>query len=92
MKHSPELKSQVIKEIQEAGNISLVCKKHGLKPSTVHGWLKAFNNKDEIDELAQLRKLKKDLANSQLENKVLKELLKKTYQVWNNDEKSSAKQ
>lgn len=88
MKHPNELKSQVVKEIQEVGNISLVCKKHGLKPSTVHGWLKAFNHKDDIDELAQLRKLKKELSDSKLENRVLKELLKKTYQVWNNDEKS----
>jgi hypothetical protein len=34
------------------------------------------------------RKLKKEIQDSQLENKVLKELLKKTYQVWNNDDKS----
>ncbi len=86
MKYSNELKLQVVKEIQEVGNISFVCKKHGLKPSTVHGWLKAYNNKDHLDELAQLRKLKKELADSKLENTVLKELLKKTYQVWNNNE------
>ncbi len=86
MKYPNELKSQVVKEIQEVGNISSVCKKHGLKPSTVHGWLKAYNSKDEIDELAQLRKLKKELSDSKLENKVLKELLKKTYQVWNSEE------
>jgi len=33
----------------------------------------------------EVKDLKRKLADSELEIKVLKELLKKTYQVWNND-------
>jgi len=36
---SDEFKAQILKEIEEVGNISLVCRKHGLKKTTVHGWL-----------------------------------------------------
>ncbi|MCM0604701.1 MAG: transposase [Xanthomonadaceae bacterium] len=46
--YSVELNDQVIKEVEEVGNISLVCRKHGLKPSTVHGWIYKHKNKDKM--------------------------------------------
>ncbi|MCK6598221.1 MAG: transposase, partial [Bdellovibrionaceae bacterium] len=31
-----EFKEQILKETKEVGNVSLVCRKHNIKPSTVH--------------------------------------------------------
>ena len=89
MKHSIELKEQVIKEIQEVGNISLVCKKHGLKPSTVHGWLYKNKNKDKIAEKKLNRHQQKRIEDLELQVEVLTSLLKKTYPLWNNEKKFS---
>lgn len=48
--YSIEFKEQILKEIKEVGNISLVCRKHSLKPSTVHDWIYGVKNKDKITE------------------------------------------
>ncbi len=48
--HSAELKEQVVKEIQEVSNVILVCKRHGLRPSTVHGWLNLKKTKQRVSK------------------------------------------
>lgn len=83
--HSEELKDQVLKEIKEVGNVSLVCKKHGLKTSTVHGWLDKIKNKDKIVEAKANRQLQKKVKDLELQVEVLTSLLKKTYPLWNNE-------
>ena len=85
MKHSQELKEQVLKEINEVGNISLVCKRHSLKPSTVHGWLHGVKHKDKIIEIKKLREQQKKIKDVELQVEVLTSLLKKTYPLWNNE-------
>jgi len=83
--YSIEFKEQIVKEIQEVGNISLVCKKHGLKPSTAHGWLNGVKNKDKIAEKKQFREYQKKIKDLELQVEVLTSLLKKTYPLWNNE-------
>lgn len=83
--HSAELKEQVVKEIQEVGNISLVCKRHGLRPSTVHGWLNIKKNKVQIAEKKQNKEFQKKIKDLELQVEVLTSLLKKTYPLWNNE-------
>lgn len=86
MKHyTKEFKEQILKEIQDVGNISLVCKKHELKPSTVHTWIKRDKNKDQIAEAKQSKEYQKKIKDLELEVAVLKSLLKKTYPLWNNE-------
>jgi len=85
MRYSNELKDQVIKEIQEVGNLSVVCRKHGLKTSTVHGWLDKIKNKDKHTEQKQTRELHKKIKDQEHEILVLRALLKKTYPLWNNE-------
>lgn len=85
MNHSNELKEQVIKEIKEVGNISLVCRKHGLKTSTVHGWLHRIKNKDKIAERRQNKAYQKRIEDLELQVEVLTSLLKKTYPLWNSE-------
>lgn len=87
--YTQEFKCQVLKEVEEVGNISLVCKKHELKPSTVHGWLHKVKNKDRIAEVKQNRSYQKKIKDLELQVEVLTSLLKKTYPLWNNEKELS---
>ncbi len=87
--YSGEFKDQVLKEITEVGNISLVCKKHNLRTSTVHGWLYRIKNKDRISEVKANRELHKKIRDQEEEIIVLRALLKKTFPLWDNEKKLS---
>jgi len=82
---TPEFKDQIVKEVQEVGNISLVCKRHNLKTSTVHTWFHKIKNKDKIAVSKTNRELMKKLRDQEHEILVLRALLKKTYPLWNNE-------
>ena len=86
-KYSNELKEQVIQEVMETGNISVVAQKHNWSTTTVHGWVTGRKNKDKIRQGKELRRLERELAEANLEIRILKELLKKTNQAWLKDEK-----
>ena len=83
--YQTEFKEQIVKEIQEVGNISLVCRKHGLKTSTVHGWLHVNKNKDKIAEQKLNKQQARKIKDLELQVEVLTSLLKKTYPLWNNE-------
>ncbi len=83
--YTPEFKEQSIKEVSEVGNLSLVCRKHNLRTSTVHTWLHKIKNKDKISESKVNKELLKKLKDQEHEILVLKALLKKTYPLWNNE-------
>ncbi len=83
--YNEEFKEQVIKEVAEVGNISLVCRKHNLKLSTVHTWIHKTKNKGKIAESKVNRELLKKLKDQEHEILVLRALLKKTYPLWNNE-------
>jgi len=87
--YSRELKDQILKEVAEVGNISLVCKKHNLSSSTVHGWLYAHKNKDKIAEAKVNRELQKKIKDQEEEIIILRALLKKTFPLWDNEKKWS---
>ena len=82
-----DFREQIIRECLEVGSTSAVCNKHGLNLKTVSTWVRNYKNRDEIQDQKQVRQLHRKLADAELEIKVLKSLLKKTYQVWNNEEK-----
>ena len=86
MKHyTKDFKDQVLREIEEVGNISLVCKRHGVTPSTVQNWLRKNRNKGKISEQKVARELEKKIKEQEHEILVLRALLKKTYPLWNNE-------
>jgi transposase-like protein len=87
IRHPEDLRHRVAQECIDVGEIKSVAIKHGLSPKTVHKWVQNFKNADAIEDRREFMKLKKQLADAHLENAVLKELLKKTYQVWNKEEK-----
>lgn len=85
-KYNSEIKTQIMTEIKEVGSIEAVARKHGISGKTIHNWLRAERNKDVTDSNKQLRQLEKTIAERDRQILVLKSLLKKTYQVWNNED------
>ena len=94
IRYSSELKNQIIKEVLDTGKIAIVARNHKLPHSTLATWMKqysstALNNQTDLqkrkDSNLNFLQLKKKLADAELENRVLKELLKKTNQAWLRD-------
>jgi len=91
-RYSEEFKRQIIKEVEEVGNASLVARKHDVVPGTVTRWVRESkmvnitNNPLNIDYSTNFsldkenEQLKKLLGEKDLEIAILKDLLKKTTQ------------
>lgn len=43
-----ELKEEILREVKEVGNVSLVSRRHGISKSTIFTWIKNSKTKDEI--------------------------------------------
>lgn len=88
-RYSDEEKLKIIAEARSSGNISATAKRYSVSDVTIHGWMKKYSkSKPEKDLHSELKKLKQQLADKELENAILKELVKKTVQVWTHEEKS----
>lgn len=86
--YTPEEKAQILEEVKSTGNVKVVAQRHSMPPSTIATWIKPrYKKKDKItrDYDQEIKELKTKLEDSDLENKILKELLKKTYQIWDTD-------
>jgi transposase len=83
-KYSVEMRAQVVKEAKETGNATMVARRHQVPPATVFSWLRG-KDLDARTASAENRKLRKELEEKQLENEILKDLLKKTNQAWLSD-------
>lgn len=46
--YAKELKEEILREVKEVGNVSLVARRHGISKSTIFTWIKESKNKDEI--------------------------------------------
>ena len=79
--YSKEFREKVAKEAIESHNSRATAKKYELKVTTVYGWVKSFKNKDLGQDKRTIFQLRKELQEKELENKILKELLKKTTQT-----------
>ena len=88
-RYSDEEKIQIIKEAKESNNISATAKKYSIGDSSIHDWIKKFDNKSlkpKKDLNKEIKKLKLQLADAKLENSILKDLVKKTVQVWSHED------
>ncbi len=83
--YSREFKEQILKECMETNQYNVVAKKHKVPVTTVYTWIKRNKNKSKIQNVKGQKALEKELADAKLEIKVLKELLKKTHQLWLKD-------
>jgi len=79
--YTSEFKEQILKECIETNKYSVVARKHNLPVTTVYTWIRTDKNQNNKGHKA----LKKELEDVKLENKILKELLKKTHQLWLKD-------
>ena len=83
MKYKLELKEQILKEVKESKCVSFVAKKHNIPTTTIHTWLaREHKNKPSNESFNEMKKLRKELSDIKLQNQILKDLLKKTNQVW----------
>lgn len=88
-RYSDEEKLKIVDEAKSSGNIAATAKRYAISDVTIHGWIKKFNKSKPSKDLHQeLKRLKQQLADKELENSILKDLVKKTVQVWTHEEKS----
>ena len=92
-KYSEEEKLKIIDEAKQSGNVLATARRYSISDGTIHTWIRKYSKGIESKKLSndsqlEVKKLKKQLADAQLENAILKELVKKTVQVWSNSEKS----
>jgi transposase-like protein len=80
-KYSAELKEQVLKDLDEVGDIDAVCNKHNVPKHAVYRFRRARLESPSINKDRMIKALNRDLKEKDLENRILRELLKKTYQV-----------
>jgi transposase-like protein len=85
-KYSKEEKAQVIQEVKDTGNAALVARNRGIAYHAVAAWVRAERMAPERKHSQNLQQLEKQLKDAELENRILKELLKKTNQLWLTDE------
>ena len=82
-RYSAEEKAEILKDVESVGNIHAVCRKRGLSHTTIHNWLRQQGLKEKNGNYpAENRRLKKKIAELELKNSILKDLLKKTHQVF----------
>ena len=87
IKYSNEEKLKIISEAKESGNITATAKKYSISDSAIHGWVRKGNvSKPTRDLSKEIKLLKAKLADSKLENLILKDLVKKTVQVWSSED------
>ncbi len=83
--YSEELKEQVVKECIETNNYAAVSSKHDIPVTTIYGWIRRHKNKQKKESRRNVRELEAELKDVKLENEILKELLKKSHQLWLKD-------
>jgi transposase-like protein len=88
-RHSKELREQVLKEVRETGNMSLVARNRGISYSTIVSWVNSERQAPQREHKKDLKSLESRLRDAELENRILKELLKKTNQLWLTDAPSA---
>jgi len=83
--YSNELKEQVVKECIETNNYGAVSNKHEIPITTIYGWIKRHKNKKKKESKKRIKESDSELKDLRLENEILKELLKKSHQLWLKD-------
>ncbi len=83
--YSKELREQVLKEVKDTGNMALVARNHGIPYHTLVSWVGSARRAPERKRKQDIKAVEARLRDAELENRILKELLKKTNQLWLTD-------
>lgn len=90
--YPPELKKRIVSDARSERNISGVARRYGVSRNSLHEWIAEDQqglleherlpvNSSEVERMAkELAKLKQLLGEKELENAILKDLVKKTSQ------------
>ena len=65
--------------------IAAVSSKHDIPVTTIYGWIRRHKNKQKKESMRNVKELEAELKDVELENEILKELLKKSHQLWLKD-------
>ena len=84
-KYSKEDKDQILREVRDTGNMALVARNRGIAYQTVVSWVGSQRRAPARKQRQDLKQLEAKLKDAELENRILKELLKKTNQLWLTD-------
>ncbi len=84
-RYSEGQREQVVKECIETNNYAAVSSKHDIPVTTIYGWIKRHKNKQKKENRSNVKELEVELKDVKLENRILKELLKKSHQLWLKD-------
>ena len=76
-----EQREKIAQEAIESNHQKAVAEKYGIKTTLLYGWVKAFRDKGIQQKNKSAKAYEQELEDLKLENKVLKELLKKTTQT-----------
>ena len=87
--YSRELRDQILKEVKDTGNMALVARNRGIAYATVVSWVGSERKAPARRRKQELKSLESRLKDFELENRILKELLKKTNQLWLTDAPSA---
>lgn len=88
-RYSDDEKIKIVEEARSSGNIAATAKRYSISDVSVHSWMKKLNKSRPAKDLQQeIKRLKLQLADRDLENAILKDLVKKTVQVWTHEERS----
>jgi transposase len=86
--YDSETKEKLIKEAKETGNVAMVARGHQISAHTLYSWIRASAKSKTKGTSARVKELEKKLEDQELENEILRELLKKTNQAWLGGSKS----
>lgn len=86
-KYSQELKAQILKDLEEVGDVKTVAARYQISVWAVRRFRREKLRAPEISKDKKIKQLTKQLKEKEFENMVLRELLKKTYQVMPSGEK-----
>lgn len=81
IKYSPDRIDSVLKDLKETGDIDAVSERHQIPKHAIYRYRRLRENIPRENKDKQIKQLSKELKEKDLENKILRELLKKTYQV-----------
>ncbi|WLF70556.1 transposase [Clostridium septicum] len=71
--YTDEQKEQILQEVKEVGNVSLVGRKHGISTSTIFTWISKSKNRNQIKTKPGRKTLVEGKSNEEEINEVTQE-------------------
>ena len=75
------MREKIAKEAIGVGKVKVAADRYEIDPALVHGRVKRRRNQEASTSIKSIRQYQKELEEKELENQILRELLKKTTNV-----------